>query len=187
MKNSTIHIALGLILAFLSISASAAAPTVGAPLPTLNIEEKGELTMNGDDFSYVPWSSDTNPGKPHVIQYFGATFGDRDVFGPFTDKLQSDLEPGFAHVSTVLNLDAALWGTTGVVLSELEKNKKMHPEATMVVDEEGSGVEKWGLGDEGTGLVVMDVDGVVKFFKRGSLTEEEVDSTLALIRSLGGS
>lgn len=169
-----------------SINALAGAPTVGAPLPELKIEERGELTMNGDDFSFTPWTSGTNPGKVHVIQYFGANLGDRDVFAPFTDMLQAELEPGTVHVSTVLNMDAALWGTTGFVLSELEKNKKIHPQATMVLDEEGTGVELWDLGDDGTGLIVMDDKGVVQYFKRSSLNEEERASTLALIRSLAG-
>ena len=62
----------------------AGAPAVGAPLPVLEIADRGELTMSGDEFSFVPWSSDTNPGTVHVIQYFGANLGDRDVFAPFT-------------------------------------------------------------------------------------------------------
>lgn len=167
-----------------SLHTFAGALTLGAPLPVLSIDDRGELTMSGDDFGFIPWTSETNPGKIHVIQYFGANLGDRDVFAPFTDMLQAELEPGTVHVSTVLNMDAALWGTTGFVLSELEKNKKKHPEATMVLDEEGDGVAAWDLGDDGTGLIVMDAKGVVKYFKRSSLNEEEQASTLALIRSL---
>jgi len=170
-----------------SLHALAGAPSIGAPLPVLSVDDRGELTMSGEDFDFVPWTSQTNPGKIHVIQYFGANLGDRDVFAPFTDMLQAELEPGTVHVSTVLNLDAALWGTTGFVLSELEKNKKQHPEATMVLDEEGDGVSAWDLGDDGTGLIVMDNKGVVKYFKRSSLNEEERASTLELIRSLAGS
>ncbi len=169
-----------------SFQALAGAPTVGLPLPALSIDDRGELTMSGEDFGFQPWTSETNPGKIHVIQYFGANLGDRDVFAPFTDMLQEKLEPGTVHVSTVLNMDAALWGTTGFVLSELEKNKKQHPEATMVLDEEGTGVSAWDLGDDGTGLIVMDEQGIVKYFKRSSLDEEERANTLELIRSLSG-
>lgn len=184
----SIHLAVTLCVAFVLGSAGAAAgvPTVGAPLPALEIAERGELTMSGNDFSFVPWTSETNPGKVHVIQYFGANLGDRDVFQPFTDMLQERVEPGAVHVSTVLNMDAALWGTSGFVLSELEKNKKMHPLATMVLDEEGIGVSRWDLGDDGTGLIVMDDKGVVQYFKRSSLDEKERTSTLELIRSLLG-
>jgi len=175
---------LGAVLALCSGATQAAAPTIGAPLPVLKITDRGELTMSGDKFSFVPWSSATNPGKVHIIQYFGATMGDRKVFEPVTDLLETSMEPGTVHVSTVLNLDAALWGTSGWVLSELEKNKKIHPEATMVVDEDGAGVAQWDLGEAGTGLIVMDDQGIVKYFSRKSLNEDELTSTMELIRSL---
>ena len=92
--------------------------------------------MSGDDFSFVPWRSDIDPGKVHVMQYFGATMGDRRPFKPFTDLLQRAWTR-YLHVTTVLNLDAAMWGTTGFVVSELKKNKRIHPQATMVLDDEG--------------------------------------------------
>jgi len=177
---------LGTALALASGTAHAAAPTIGSPLPVLNITDRGELTMNGEKFSFIPWSSETNPGKVHIIQYFGATMGDSKVFEPVTDLLETSVKPGTVHVSTVLNLDAALWGTTGFVMSELEKNKKIHPQATMVVDEDGAGVSQWDLGEAGTGLIVMDDQGIVKYFNRKSLTEEELASTMELIRSLSG-
>ena len=179
-----IRLIMALCLALGSIPTLAGAPTIDAPLPVLKIAERGELTMNGDDFSFVPWSSETNPGKVHIIQYFGANMGDSKVFEPVTDLLETSVEPGTVHVSTVLNLEAALWGTTGFVLSELEKNKKIHPQATMVIDAEGAGVAEWELGDAGTGLIVLDDKGIVKYFNRKSLTEEELASTMKLIRSL---
>jgi len=175
---------LGLALALGSVSTYAGAPTIDAPLPVLEITDRGELTMNGEDFRFIPWSSEMNPGKVHVIQYFGANMGDRDVFKPVTDLLESSMKPGSVHVSTVLNMDAALWGTTGFVLSELEKNKKIHPQATLVLDEDGVGVEQWDLGEAGTGLIVMDDKGIVKYFNRQSLTEAELASTMELIKSL---
>lgn len=177
------RIILALVLPFISAIAFAGVPTVDSPLPTLSIAERGELTMTADDFKFVPWSSDQSPGKVHVIQYFGATMGDRDVFRPFTDLLQTSFEPGAIHVTTVLNLDAAMWGTTGFVVSELKKNKKVHPKATMVLDDDGTGVKDWDLGKDGTGLIVVDDKGVVKFFSRKSLEADEMSSTVELIRA----
>ena len=178
---------LSMVLTLAASIALAGTPAVDSPLPALNISERGELTMTGEDFSFVPWSSDNKPGKVHVIQYFGANLGDRNVFKPFTDLLQTSLEPGAVHVSTILNLDAAIWGTTGFVLSELKKNKKIHPLATMVLDEEGTGVLEWDLGKAGTGLLVVDDKGIVKYFNRQTLSKEELASTVELIRSLGKS
>lgn len=164
-------------------ASAAGEPTVGAPLPELAIDERGELVAEGDDFAFQPWTSATTPGKVHVIQYFGAKLGHRDLFKPVTDRIEQEFEPGTVHVTTVLNMDAALWGTSGMVLSELEQNKRRYPTATMVVDEEGSGIDTWNLGKEGTGLIVLDHSGIVRYFTRGSLDDAELASTIELIRA----
>ncbi|MCP4210810.1 MAG: hypothetical protein GY764_04960 [Halieaceae bacterium] len=175
-----------LLLAIITTSSVASVPTPGAPLTNLEITERGELTMEGDDFEFIPWDSDTTRDTVHVIQYFGATLSDRDVFKPFTDMLQAELEPGSVHVSTVLNLDAAVWGTTGFVVSELKKNKQQHPSATMVLDADGDGVDTWALGEAGTGLIIMDKTGIVRYFSLGSPDEKELAKTLELIKTLSG-
>ncbi|CAA0088418.1 putative protein YtfJ [Halioglobus japonicus] len=164
-------------------SSFAAAPAVDAPLSTLTIEERGELTMAGDDFKFIPWKSDQNLGKVQVIQYFGATMGDSKIFEPFTDLLQTSLEPGTVHVTTILNMDAAMWGTSGFVISELEKNKRVHPDSTMVVDDNGTGVTEWSLGEAGSGLIIVDAKGVVKLFTLKAMSEDEMAAAVALIKA----
>lgn len=176
-----------LLLALIGTSALAAAPAVNAPLPVLSISERGELTMSGDDFSFVPWSSEQGPGTVHVVQYFAATQGASETFKPFTDLLENSFEPGTIHVTTILNLDAAMWGTTPFVISELKKNKRVHPKASMVVDDKGTGLVKWNLGKEGAGLLVMDPQGIVKYFTRQAMSEQEIAATLQLMRSNIGS
>ncbi|MDG2047275.1 MAG: YtfJ family protein [Halioglobus sp.] len=165
-------------------NALADAPTVDAPLPVLAISERGELTLTDDEFSFIPWTSEgADLGKVHVIQYFGANLKNKDTFKPFTDLLQTSFEPGTISVTTILNLDAAMWGTTGMVMSELEKNKRMLPEASMIVDEDGIGVTDWNLGDAGTGLIILDEKGIVKYFSRQALSEAEMASTIQLMRN----
>ena len=174
-----------LLFILLGGKALAATPTAGEPLPPLDIDDRGELVAAGDEFEFVPWSSADSPDTVHIIQYFGAKLSHRDLFSPFTDALEEHFEPGAIHVSSVLNMDAAMWGTTGMVLSELKKNKRRHPQATMVVDEEGVGVQGWDLGEDGTGLIITDARGVVRYFSRQPLDEKEVASTINLVRELG--
>jgi predicted transcriptional regulator len=69
------------------------------------------------------------------------------------------------------------------VVSELKKNKKAHPEATMVLDDNGSGVDTWDLGDAGTGLLVTNNKGIVKFFTPKALSKAEMAATVELIRA----
>ncbi|MGB1142269.1 MAG: YtfJ family protein [Halioglobus sp.] len=175
---------LGVILLALAVTARAEAPET---LPELVIADRGELLMDGEDFSYATWRSDANPGTIHVLQYFGGTMSDSKTFEPFTDLLQASLEPGMVHVTTIINMDAATWGTSGFVVSELKKNKKMHPESTMVLDEEGVGVKQWNLGKDGTGLFIVDTQGQVLFFSADALTEEELQGNLDLIKAASAS
>ena len=179
-----------LIRCFLIISvilgcsaASAGTPTIESPLPLLNISDRGELLFKNDDFSFAPWRSDSGPGKIHVVQYFGGTVAASETFKPFTDTLQEMLTPGTYHVTTIINLDAAMWGTTGFVVSELKKNKRKHPNSTMVLDEEGTGASLWELGDQGTGLAILDEQGTVKYFTRQPMSAKEIRSNVELIRA----
>ena len=174
---------LSIIVTLSCSAASAGTPAIESPLPLLNISERGELLFKNDDFSFAPWRSDSGPGKIHVVQYFGGTMAASETFKPFTDTLQETLAPGSYHVTTIVNLDAAMWGTTGFVVSELKKNKRKHPNATMVLDEEGTGASLWDLGEEGTGLAILDQQGTVKYFTRQPMSDQEIQSNVELIRA----
>lgn len=173
------------LILLLSISLqSAAQPLVTAsPLPPVEIAEKGELVLNGEEFSYAPWNSAINPGKVHVLQYFAGTMSDSKLFEPFTDKLQEELDYAKYHITTIVNLDASLWGTTGFVVAEVKASKKKFPKATIVLDAEGTGAETWELGKKGAILAVLDKNGVVRYLTRSSMSAEEMEATLALMKA----
>ncbi len=171
-----------IILSLGQLPALAQAPAAGAPLPTLKIEDRGEVMLAGGEFSFAPWSSEQQPGKVHILQYFGATRADSKLFKPFTDLLEETFDHGKYHVTTIINLDAALWGTTGLVVSEVKDSKRKYPGSTMVLDEKGSGVEAWDLGEDGSGLVILDGQGTVQYFTRGSLDETQMQNSLTLVK-----
>jgi len=158
------------------------APAPASPLPPLVIDDRGELLMENDSFSYAPWSAEANPGKVHIVQYFGATRGDSKLFEAFTDRLRETFEQDQYHVTTIINLDAALWGTSGLVVSEVQDSKRKYPNATMVLDEEGTGVEQWQLGKGGAGLAILDAKGTVHYFTREGMTEADINSSVALVK-----
>jgi len=171
------------LLVILPLLAAAQGPVIEAPLPPLSIAERGEMIMGSDDeFSFTPWSSDKDPGKVHILQYFSGTLAHRDLFSPFTDLLQEELDYTKYHVTTIINLERALWGTTGFVVSEVKASKREFPMATMVLDEEGVGVSDWQLGKQGSVLAIMDNDGVVRFVSYGPLNEGQMKTSLELVR-----
>lgn len=172
-----------LLLTIVSAAALAQTPEVQSPLPLLSIADRGELTLEGDDVNFTPWSSEQNPGKVHIVQYFSATKSASEIFKPFTDLLQETFGLGNYHVTTIINLDAALWGTTGFVVSEVKANKRKFPLSTMVLDEEGTGATRWQLGDKGAGLAILDEQGIVRYFTRQAMTPEQISSSVDLVRA----
>lgn len=167
--------------------AMAGAPVVGAPLASLAIENHGELVLEGEDITYTAWRSDAPSEKVQVIQYLAATMKASKIYTPFTDALSAAYEPGTIQVTSIINLKAALWGTSGLVMSEIKKNKRKHPESIMVLDKKGHGASEWELGKKGSALLVVDPEGVVRFFNNAPLSDAQLESTLALVKSLHAS
>jgi YtfJ family uncharacterized protein len=180
---STTRMIFGILLLIASGAALAEVPTVQSPLPPLSITDRGELKLEDNEFSYTPWGSAQNPGKVHIVQYFGGTKSDSEIFKPFTDLLQETFNLGTYHVTTIINLDAALWGTSGFVVSEVKEKKRKFPLSTMVLDEDGAGVSVWQLGEQGAGLVILDSQGIVRYFTTGTMSAEEMRVSVDLVRS----
>lgn len=159
------------------------APAVKQPLPPLKIAERGEMQLEADDISYVAWSSASKVEKVHVLQYFGGSLSASKIYEPFTDALQETYKLGSYHVTTIINLDDALWGTTGFVVSEVSKSKRKFPNSTMVLDENGDGKRLWELGKLGAGLFILDPEGVVQYVAREALSEQDMQAAISLVGS----
>jgi YtfJ family uncharacterized protein len=154
----------------------------GGRLPDLSITDRGELVLEGKDVGYRPWSYPQQPGKVHVLQYMAATRTASNINKPFTDRMKTDLPAGAFLSTTILNLDEAMWGTGGLVVSELKSNKIQFPDAVLVADEDGAGLRQWQLEKENSAVIVTDSQGLVRYFKQGAMSAAEIESTLQLVR-----
>lgn len=156
--------------------------SLGDPLPPLTIEARGELLLEDQEVRYTPWSLPAGLGKPHVVQYMAGTMKARDQTRPFTESLEANIPYEKIHVTTLINLDEVLWGTTGFVVGKAKSNKEKYPASTIVLDEEGLGQEAWQLSPKQAAVVILDAGGSVLYFKEGAMSEEDIQHTLALIR-----
>jgi YtfJ family uncharacterized protein len=150
----------------------------------LNIEERGELILESDDVTYATWQAPLQPGKAHVLQYMAGTASASKINEPFTERLKvaEDLD---ILVTTVINLDDATWGTTGFVVSEVKKNKRLFPMSQLVIDADGRGRETWSLPRKSSAIVITDAGGIVQYVKQGAMDEQEIESALELLRAIG--
>lgn len=173
------------LLATLATLSSAvfAAITVGQTIPPVTIEQNGELHIKGDTISYASWHTDALAGKVNVLQYLAGRMAASKLNKPFTDKLAAiNLPLDHYRVTTIINLDDAMFGTSGFVSSELKNNKKKYPRSSMVADKKGLGAETWDLKPQGSAIFVVSAEGKVLFFKDGGLNNEEIDSVIDLVK-----
>lgn len=176
-----------LILVFFTVLLStltrAESPAVDSMLPPLKIEERGELHLEGDDINYKPWTSARNPGQVHIVQYLAATRAASKVYRPFTDKLADNYTHEDFHVTTIVNLDDAMWGTGGIVVSEVEDSKREFPHSTLVLDENGSGRSGWSLEKKGAALAILNKDGTVLHFTQQPMDDAVLQQLYELVES----
>lgn len=173
--------AIRLLALLLAAPVFASGIEVGARLPDLAIDDRGELVLAGDDLDFQPWHYPQQPGKVHIVQYMAATSAAGDMNKPFRDRLSTDLPQGMFRTTTILNMDDAIWGTGGFVMSELKSNKRRFPDAVIVVDEDGVGIGRWQLKRDNSAVMVVDAQGTVLYFHQGAMSPAEVDATLKLI------
>jgi hypothetical protein len=172
-----------LLLALLGVAVQARAFQPGDTLPPLRVEELGELHLDGEAFSYTPWQSDALAGKVQVVQYMAARQSAKSLNEPFTDRLRdSGIPDERFHVTTIVNLDDAMFGTRGFVVGELEKNKKRYFRSSIVADAHGLGLKAWRLAPKSSAIILLGPDARVRFFREGAMTPAEIEQALQIVR-----
>ena len=156
---------------------------IGQPLPELSIDERGELLITDEDkFAFQAWQAPMQADKVHVLQYIAGTRKARSQTQAFTDRLEESLPKGSYQFTTVINLDDAMWGTSGFVVGEVKSSKRKYPDSTIVLDEDGTGLQAWQLQKKSSAIVVIDTNGTVLYLKQGTMSEDEIEATVELIR-----
>jgi YtfJ family uncharacterized protein len=173
-----------MVLGLCASYALAEKPILNNALPSLAINDRGQMLLDGEDsISYAPWSSDANPGKVHVLQYVAATRAASKAYSPFTDKLAEAFSTEDFHVTTIINLDDAVWGTAGFVVSEVEDSKRKYPKSTLVLDKKGAGIKGWDLTKKGFALAILDKQGSVLYFTQDAMAEGDLENMVNLVKS----
>ncbi len=171
------------LLMCLGNSATAAVP-VGEPLPAIAITEKGELVLSPPDkVHYEAWATSGLAGRVHVIQYLAGRISAPKINRPFTDRLgELRIESEYYHVTTIINLNDTLFGTSAIVASQLKRNKRKYPASSIVADEHGDGAKLWRLNPGNSAIFILSPQGKVLFFKDGSLNNTEIEQAVDIIR-----
>jgi uncharacterized protein len=171
------------LLSTLATFSRADFPTVASALPPITIEDRGEILLHDDEYHYAPWYSHTNPGTVHIVQYLAGTLSASKIYRPFTDRVKEKFGFEGCHITTIINLDDAVWGTRGFVVSEVEASKRQFPHSTVVLDADGSARKAWELEKKGTALAIIDTSGNILFYTDAPMSESEIETGLELVAS----
>lgn len=150
---------------------------VGDTLPALTVAGKGELHIEDDKLSFKTWESQSiSRGTPALIFHLAARMSSDAIIDPLRNRLDAKtFAPNSFQSISVVNLGDAMWGTSGLVLSELAKNKRAHPEATIVADAKGRGLQSWNLAAKSVAVILVNSEGKISYLKQGRLSSEDVD------------
>lgn len=164
---------------------SHASVTPDAPLPTVKVQDGGELVLKAGDIEYRPWQSQQLTGKVYVIQHIAGRSSAKELNAPLIDRIKAaELPKDRYQTVTVVNTDDAIWGTGGIVKGKLENSKEEFPWSMMVLDEEGVARSVWNLQEESSAIIVVDGENRVRWMKDGALNDQEQQEVMTLIQGL---
>lgn len=188
-----------LFIAMIISNVSAAELKKGMQLPEITVNDMGimnfdyeikdnKMVCKGDfDPKFQPWSSSDLKGKVSTIYHLAARMGIDDVNKAYIDALKKaglpDKLPDSPYKTvTILNLDDAAFGTSGLAKSKFKKSQEENPHALYVIDDEATALKKWGLEKKSSAVIVVDKEGKVLFFKDGKLNPEEIKEAVSAIQ-----
>ena len=158
----------------------------GQSMPFLNIQVGGEITVSNDDVFKKPWNSRSfeTSGKVQLIQYMAANTGAVLQNKAFNDSLK-EKKFSSTHLDTtvIVHFADTMSLLKGIVVNRVAKNKAMHEKINFVIDDNGVGLQRWGMKNKSSAIIVLDANGKILFVKDGPLSEYEIESTIALIEN----
>jgi len=158
----------------------------GQSLPVLDIREGGEISVSGSDIVNKPWSSKgfERKGKIQVVQYVAANRSALRQNKPFTDALLEKQFPQEKLDATVIvHMADTIALARPFVVNKLARNKAKRQTVNFVIDDQGVGLQRWGMKHKSFAIIVLDSSGKVLFAKDGPLSEAEIENTIKLIES----
>ena len=158
----------------------------GYTLPVLHIRAGGEIHVSDNNLIKRPWSSSClhDKGKVQVVQYIAANLGVRKQNKAFNESL---IEKRFTseQMSTtiIVNMADTMEMAKGMVMKKLAKSKVEHHTIDFVIDDQGVGLQRWGMKNKSSAVIVLDEYGRVLFAKDGPLSDIEIEATIRLIEA----
>ncbi len=134
---------------------------------------------NGSKTDGSTWNSTMLKEKVHILFYVDPD--ERKLNEPLIQALKKRHFDREKYASVAMINLAATWLPNAILESKLKAKQKEFPDTIYVKDKKKVLVNKWGLSDNNSDILVFDKKGKLIYKKFGKLTDEEITSVLALI------
>ncbi len=155
-----------------------------ANLFALSIGEKPQrVTLEGANGGSVkdgsPWSSQMIKDKVYVMFYVDPDEKDKNERVAEALKAKHFDRSKYGSIA-IVNM-AATWKPNFIIQKILESKQKKYKDTIYVMDKNKVLVDKWGVADDESNILLFDKNGKVIFYKAGRLSDEDIAKLIHLI------
>lgn len=169
------RLVLGCALALLPLT-TLAAPPVGEALPVVTLAGKDGGRVSGE-----PWSSEELHGKVYVMFYVDPD--EKDLNNHVSDALKKEAFSKEQYGS-VAAINMAATGLPNFLINRSLKSKqKEFPDTIYIKDMRKVLVEKWGIEDDNSDVLVFAPDGKLVFYRAGKLSKDDIKELIETIKA----
>lgn len=177
-------IRIGVLLACLPFVAVAHNLTLYQPAPAVAVANAGELVLTQEQLTARNWRLSNGEGKVRLVQHIAGRSSAKKLNAPLIEAIKAAKLPRDSYQTvTIINVDDALFGTSGFVRSSAEESKRDFPWSSIVLDEKGVVAQAWQLTAKNSAIILLDEQGSVLFAKEGALTSEQVKEVITLVQA----
>ena len=146
-------------------------------------KEPPKVLLAGDEGGKVTggdWQSDSLRGKVHLLMYVDPDVS--ELNNEFVDALEA-CKFDHARFSSVAVVNmAATWLPNIAIEAKLKSEQERFPQTTYVKDFKKVLVQKWGVADDNSDVLLFDKNGKLLFRYDGKLDKSKIDEVIRLIR-----
>ena len=160
------------------------ASLIAANLFALSIGEKPQsVTLQGENGGYVkdgsPWRSEMIKDKVYVMFYVDPDEKDKNERVAEALKARHFDRSKYGSIA-IVNM-AATWKPNFIIQKLLESKQKKYKDTIYVMDKNKVLVDKWGVADDNSDILLFDKNGKVLFYKAGRLSDEDIAKLIHII------
>jgi len=165
------------LIVFIFLSVNLFALNIGEVPKNITINgENGGLASDGS-----AWHSATIKDKVYVLFYVDPD--EKDLNSHFSDILKAK-KYNRANYGTIaiVNL-AATWKPNFIIEKLLKSKQKEFPDTTYVKDKNSTLVNKWGVADNNSDIIIFSKNEKVIFYKAGKMSDVDIKKALNIIEN----